>query len=123
MMRLSKKYQLPCPDAAESRGRAETRLRRKKIILISVVFLLLQQVCVAQIVTTIAGNGISGYTGDGGPATAAQLYRLVFGVAKDAKGNLYICSNDTCRIRKLDPAGIITTFAGSGRSGYSGDGG
>jgi uncharacterized protein (TIGR03437 family) len=74
------------------------------------------------IVTTIAGTGVAGYSGDGGPAAAAQLHEPA-GVAFDAKGNLYISDSLNARIRKVDLNGIITTFAGTGTAGYSGDGG
>jgi uncharacterized protein (TIGR03437 family) len=73
-------------------------------------------------ITTVAGNGLSGYSGDGGPATAASLYGP-WDVAVDAAGNLYIADSANQRIRKVSPAGIITTVAGDGRSGFSGDGG
>ncbi len=72
------------------------------------------------IITTVAGNGISGYSGDGGPATDARLSSPV-GVAVNLAANLYIA--DGRRVRKVSPAGIITTVAGNGSSGYSGDGG
>jgi len=72
------------------------------------------------IITTVAGNGTSGYSGDGGPATEAMISRPR-GVAVDTEGNLYIA--DPPRIRKVDPNGIITTVAGNGTTGYSGDGG
>jgi len=74
------------------------------------------------IITTIAGNGTSGYNGDGGPATAAELY-YPFGVAVDASGNVYIGDLKNNRIRKITAStGIITTVAGNGTLGYSGDG-
>jgi sugar lactone lactonase YvrE len=72
------------------------------------------------VITTVAGNGISGYTGDGGPATSAEL-DVSEGVAVDAAGNLYIAGIN--RVRKVDQNGIITTVAGSGTIGQSGDGG
>lgn len=72
------------------------------------------------IITTIAGTGTAGFSGDGGPATAAQL-NGPYGLAMDAADNLYICDVDNQRIRKVTPAGIITTVAGSGTAGYSGD--
>jgi hypothetical protein len=74
------------------------------------------------IITTVAGNGIGGYSGDGGAATAASLY-YPRDVAVDAAGNLYIADSDNHRIRKVTSAGIITTVAGKGTGGYSGDGG
>jgi RHS repeat-associated protein len=74
------------------------------------------------IITTVAGNGTWGYSGDGGPATEAQLSSM-FDVAVDALGNLYIADLNNNRIRKVDTSGMITTFAGTGDAGYSGDGG
>ncbi len=74
------------------------------------------------IITTVAGNGTPGYNGDGGAATQARLYQPA-GVALDASGNLYIAEYWNCRIRKVDLYGIITTVAGNGISGDSGDGG
>ena len=76
----------------------------------------------------MAGNGTTGYTGDGGPATSAEFY-FPAGVAVDSAGNLYIADDANNRIRKVDANGIITTVAGTGPSGafgtggYSGDGG
>ena len=79
-------------------------------------------VCRAQVITTVAGNGVQGFNGDSGPATSAQL-AFTFGIAVDAAGNLYIADTDNHRIRKVTPAGIISTAAGNGTIGYSGDGG
>ncbi|HEX7413965.1 MAG TPA: PKD domain-containing protein [Bacteroidia bacterium] len=76
----------------------------------------------AQIITTIAGNGTSGYSGDGAQATAASFNNLS-GVAFDAVGNLYIADAYNNRIRKVSTAGTITTIAGNGTIGFSGDGG
>jgi sugar lactone lactonase YvrE len=76
----------------------------------------------AGIITTVAGNGGAGFGGDGGPATSAQL-RYPLGVAVDKDGNLFIADSHNNRIRKVDTAGIITTVAGNGTSGFSGDGG
>jgi len=74
------------------------------------------------IISTFAGNGTRGYSGDGGQATAAQLFDPS-GVAFDASGNLYIADTQNSCIRKVSTAGIITTVAGDTTSGYSGDGG
>jgi sugar lactone lactonase YvrE len=78
----------------------------------------------AQIITTIAGTGGGGYTGDGGPATAAGLFGPS-GITFDAVGNLYISDYNNYRIRKVNTNGVISTFAGGGSCGsnYCGDGG
>jgi sugar lactone lactonase YvrE len=73
-------------------------------------------------ITMVAGNGTNGYTGDGGSATQAGLNGPV-GVALDASGKLYIADEDSQRIRTVDTNGIISTFAGNGTNGFSGDGG
>jgi NHL repeat/IPT/TIG domain len=72
--------------------------------------------------TTIAGTGIGTYGGDGGPATAAALYNPSQ-LAMDKAGNLYVADTYNHRIRKITPNGIITTVAGTGVGGFSGDGG
>jgi sugar lactone lactonase YvrE len=83
------------------------------------------------IITTVAGNGYGagsytptgGFSGDGGPALQAQMYEP-FGVAVDIAGNIYISDSFNFRIRKVSVAtGVITTIAGIGVGGYSGDGG
>jgi sugar lactone lactonase YvrE len=86
------------------------------------------------IITTVAGNGTYGYSGDGGAATNAKLWGP-FGVAVDATGNLFIADSNNQRIRKVGTNGIITTVAGNGFTtvfpyppypivgAYSGDGG
>ena len=73
-------------------------------------------------ITTVAGTGRSGYNGDGGAATAAQLL-VPTSVAMDGVGNLYIADTGNSRIRKVDITGIITTVAGTGEPGFSGDDG
>src|SRR5208282_1269376 len=72
------------------------------------------------IITTVAGSDTFGYSGDGGPATSAELY-VPYGVAVDSAGNLYIADINNNRIRKVDASGIITTVAGNGTFGYNGD--
>jgi sugar lactone lactonase YvrE len=75
------------------------------------------------IITTVAGTGVEAYSGDGGPATSAQLY-YPEGIAVDDAGNLYIGDVGNSRIRKVSSlTGIITTIAGNGIPGFKGDGG
>ena len=76
----------------------------------------------AGIVTTVAGTGVQGYSGDGGPATAAQLNYPVY-VTVDPTGNLYFADSANNVIREVSTDGTITTVAGNGGNGYSGDGG
>ena len=77
----------------------------------------------ARTTTTIAGNGQRTYAGDGGPATAASLnmpHEIVF----DSRGHLYIAERDNHVVRKVDgSSGVISTLAGTGTAGFSGDGG
>jgi trimeric autotransporter adhesin len=73
------------------------------------------------VISTVAGTGTWGYSGDGGPATAATFYAPL-GLAFDASGNLYVSDASSNRIRKIDVSGIITTIAGTGSTGYYGDG-
>lgn len=74
------------------------------------------------IITTFAGTNVSGFFGDGGPATNAELYSPT-GVAVDSWGNVYIADIGNNRIREINTNGIITTVAGTNSSGFSGDGG
>jgi len=84
--------------------------------------LLIRKVDTNGIITTVAGNGISGYSGDGGSATNASLNVPSF-LAFDVSGNLYIADSGNNVIRKVSTSGIVTTVAGNGVLGYSGDGG
>ena len=74
------------------------------------------------VITTVAGNGQLGFSGDGGPATEAKLISPA-DVTVDTTGNLYISDSSSNRIRKVSTAGLITTVAGNGRTGYASDGG
>ena len=82
----------------------------------------IRKVNTSGIITTFAGNGSAGYSGDGGPATAAKINNPI-GVACDASGNVYIADLGNSRVRKVNSAGVITTFAGNGTAGFTGDGG
>jgi sugar lactone lactonase YvrE len=88
----------------------------------------IRKVNTSGIISTIVGNGFGagttsgGYSGDGGPATAAELFSPN-DIAFDAMNNLYVSDGGNNVIRKVNTAGIISTFAGNGTSGYSGDGG
>jgi len=90
---------------------------KKLLLLISFCCVLVSN---AQIISTIAGNGVAAYSGDGGPAINAELAPGALVV--DAAGNIYISDPSNQHIRKINTAGIITTVAGNGTAGYSGDG-
>jgi|GEM_PF-261746 len=82
-----------------------------------------RRVSPAGLITTVAGNGVAGFSGDGGPATAAQVTQPRGAVA-DGAGNIYILDSGNQRIRRVTAAtGIITTVAGTGATGFGGDGG
>lgn len=74
------------------------------------------------IITTIAGNGHVGFSGDGGPALEAT-FNFPAGLAFDPQGNLYVADRNNHRIRKIDPSGIISTVAGNGTPDWGGDDG
>src|SRR5262249_3883706 len=73
-------------------------------------------------ITAFAGTGVEGFSGDGGPATAAQL-RDPKGMTTDTRGNVYIADSSNMRVRVVAPDGTITAFAGNGGFAFSGDGG
>ncbi len=81
----------------------------------------------AAIVTSYAGNGFGagtgtgGYMGDNGPATSAELF-IPQGIIRDTAGNTYMADAGNHVVRKIDPSGVITTIAGTGAAGNSGDG-
>src|ERR1019366_8844754 len=76
----------------------------------------------AGIMTTIAGNGRPGFSGDKEAAINAEVLD-VHSLAADSKGNVYMADTATSRVRLVDPTGIIDTVVGNGTRGYSGDGG
>ena len=73
------------------------------------------------VITTVAGTGEPGYSGDGGPATEARLDSPQ-GLAVDAAGNVYVADEGNYRVRRIDTTGVITTIAGNGEHQSSGDG-
>jgi sugar lactone lactonase YvrE len=81
----------------------------------------IRKVDTSGIITTVTGNGVGSYSGDGGPAVNARL-SMPLGVAVDAAGNLYIADSSNHRVPKVDTSGIITTVAGKAGYGYNGDG-
>lgn len=76
----------------------------------------------AQIITTIAGTGVAGYSGDGGPAITAKI-KSPSGITIGPHGDIYFCDDVNAVVRRVNTAGIITTFAGNSIPGFSGDGG
>ncbi len=81
----------------------------------------IRKVAISGVVTTIAGTGAAGYSGDGGPATLAALDGP-FAIAIGTSGDIYFSEADNSIIRKIDPTGLIATVAGTGVPGYNGDG-
>jgi hypothetical protein len=73
------------------------------------------------VIDTVAGTGVPGYAGDGGPAKAARLNGPAR-VREDAEGNIYFTETKNHVVRQVSTSGIISTVAGTGRRGYSGDG-
>jgi sugar lactone lactonase YvrE len=82
----------------------------------------IRKVSTSGIITTIAGNGISGYSGDGGPASSAMV-NYPIGITLDTSGNIYFVDSGNQRVRKIDTGGNISTIAGTGKAGFKGDGG
>jgi uncharacterized protein (TIGR03437 family) len=85
----------------------------------------IRKVSSAGTITTYAGNGRAGYSGDGGAATSAMIFAngTVHGLAVDNSGNVYFSDGQNQRVRKVSASGIVTTVAGNGTAGFSGDGG
>jgi Secretion system C-terminal sorting domain len=82
----------------------------------------IRKISAAGTISTIAGNGTAGFSGDGGPATAALL-NVPVGLAINAAGDLFFCESANNRVRKITAAGTISTIGGNGTMGYTGDGG
>ncbi len=92
-------------------------------ILVILLFDLMALPLLAQSIRTLAGSGVAGFAGDGGPAAAAQIANP-YGLETGPDGALYICEIDTHRVRRVDlKTGQISTAAGNGMQGYGGDGG
>jgi sugar lactone lactonase YvrE len=75
------------------------------------------------VVTTYAGTGVCGHSGDGGAATSAQLDGVLGGIALAEDGVLYVAEGSACRVRRIDAQGMMSTLAGTGVCGFGGDGG
>lgn len=82
----------------------------------------IRKINTAGVISTFAGTGVGGFSGDGGSAALAQIGDA-YGLAVDASGNIYIADYSNNRIRKVNSSGTISTFAGTGVQGFSGDGG
>ena len=100
----------------------KTDKMKKHLLSLLAITMMIATTIQAQTITTIAGNGTSGYSGDGGKATSAEISSAI-DLAVDSLGNVYFADASNNRIRKITPNGIISTFAGTGVAGYSGDGG
>ena len=96
--------------------------RKGNLFITDQIYNCVRKINSAGIISKFAGTGTSGFTGDGGIATAAKLAHPSL-IVLDRTGNMYIADNSNYRIRKVDTNGIITTIAGTGVSGYFGDGG
>ncbi len=96
--------------------------RQGNIYIADAFYQVVRKVSTTGIITTFAGNGVQGFSGDGGPASSAQL-DTPYGLIVDTLGNVYIGDIGNNRIRKVSTSGIITTIAGTGVMGFSGDGG
>jgi uncharacterized protein (TIGR03437 family) len=85
----------------------------------------IRKVTAAGTISTVAGNGTKGFSGDGGSATSASLNlsSAHIGLAVDGAGNLYVTDSGNNRVRKVTASGTISTIAGNGVAGFSGDGG
>jgi hypothetical protein len=103
-------------------ARRKNFMKKNLLLFITAGLSLCANLAYSQNITTVAGNGTGGFSGDGGAATSAQLSPS-YGVTKDNAGNLYITTPGEYRVRMVNPGGTISTIAGNGTYGYSGDGG
>ena len=107
---------------AQLRGPARVRLDPNGlVVIVDTGNNKIRRVDAAGVITTIAGTGSAGFSGDGGPATAAKL-SSPYDVAWDPAGTMYIADRSNHRIRKVASNGVISTVAGTGTGGYNGDG-
>jgi len=95
-------------------------MNKFRIALVSIVLITSVVIPAAAQITTVAGTGTAGYSGDGVAATSAQI-SYPYGIAFDSMNNLYIADTHNHRIRKVSTSGVITTIAGTGTGGYNGD--
>src|SRR5438046_8971194 len=96
---------------------------RRIVYLLALTLLACEAFAQKAVITTVAGTGAAGFAGDGGPATAAQIFGPA-GMAVDSAGNIFISDRENHRIRKVAAnTGVITTVAGNGAAGSSGDNG
>ena len=102
--------------------RVSSRIFRRASIFGAYALALWAAAAEAQTINTVAGNGVAGFSGDGAFATSAAL-NSPRGTAFDSQGNMYIADRFNHRIRRVTASGIITTVAGTGTAGFSGDGG
>ena len=94
----------------------------RRVAAVVAVLALVAVACEPGKTNPVAGTGTSGNTGDGGPATSAT-FETPGGIAAIPGGGYYVVDDTACVIRKVDAAGTITTIAGTGTCGYTGDGG
>ncbi|MBI5696134.1 MAG: hypothetical protein HZC51_10410 [Nitrospirae bacterium] len=121
----------PCQDAGDGGPATEACLREAsglafdvsgRLFIADTVNSRIRRVDSDGTISTVAGDGSPGYSGDGVPANESSL-REPYSVAFDSSGNLYISDTENYRIRKVDTNGIISTVAGDGTKGHTGDGG
>lgn len=112
----------PCTNARIGQPQGLTIDGAGNIYFTDFVHNVIRKISAAGTISTYAGTSIAGYTGDGGPATAADIDG-VEGIAADKNGNIYFSDYDNGVIRKINASGIISTIAGTGTLGFSGDGG